>query len=294
MKIGIVSGEFPPMRGGVGDFTRELSNALAHNHHEVYLLLPDGSEWDHDLPNVSVSSQIKKWGWKTATTMTRWAESEHLDVINLQYQTAAYNMHLAINLLPGRLGSAPLVVTFHDLNPPYLFPKAGWLRNAVVTRLARRASGVIVTNQEDEKKLCDLKVSLARIPIGSNIPCAPPEDFDAIKFRAGIGVEPQDLLLAYFGFLNQSKGGDVLVKTLNTLRDHGVPAKLLLIGGRTGSSDPTNRAFADHIDTMISRMGLSEMVLMTGYVPAEQVSAALLSADICVLPFRDGISLRRG
>jgi glycosyltransferase involved in cell wall biosynthesis len=37
-----------------------------------------------------------------------------------------------------------------------------------------------------------------------------------------------------------------------------------------------------------------DRVQWTGYVPAEQVSAALLSADAVVLPYRDGISFRRG
>ena len=29
MRVGLVTGEYPPMQGGVGDFTRQLGQALA-------------------------------------------------------------------------------------------------------------------------------------------------------------------------------------------------------------------------------------------------------------------------
>ena len=39
--------------------------------------------------------------------------------------------------------------TFHDLRPPYLFPKAGPLRDYVTHRLARASDAVIGTNGSD-------------------------------------------------------------------------------------------------------------------------------------------------
>jgi glycosyltransferase involved in cell wall biosynthesis len=67
-----------------------------------------------------------------------------------------------------------------------------------------------------------------------------------------------------------------------------------MIGGRLGSSDPTNQAYADRVESLISELELTQRVRWTGYLPTEQVSAALLSADVVVLPYRDGISFRRG
>ncbi|HEX9015413.1 MAG TPA: glycosyltransferase, partial [Chloroflexota bacterium] len=37
-----------------------------------------------------------------------------------------------------------------------------------------------------------------------------------------------------------------------------------------------------------------EIVVLTGHATPSEVSAHLLAADIAVLPFRDGVSLRRG
>jgi glycosyltransferase involved in cell wall biosynthesis len=96
---------------------------------------------------------------------------------------------------------------------------------------------------------------------------------------------------AYFGFLNESKGGETLIRAL-ALSDPRT--QLLMIGGRVGSSDPTNEAYADRVETMISDLGVGGRVRWTGYVSAKEVSAALLGADVVVLPYRDGISFRRG
>jgi len=224
------------------------------------------------------------------------AEDLELEVLNLQYQAAAYRMHSAINFVPGRQGRPPVVVTFHDLKVPYLFPKAGPLRWQAVRILVHRADSVIVTNQEDylqlEGEIPSARLSL--IPIGSNIPPAPPSGYDRDAERARWGVGPDDLLLGYFGFLNESKGGEELMQALAILVAHGVPAHLLMVGGRVGSSDSTNQAYAERVESLIAESGLEERVHWTGYTYPETVSAGLLATDVCVLPYRDGVSFRRG
>jgi glycosyltransferase involved in cell wall biosynthesis len=163
-----------------------------------------------------------------------------------------------------------------------------------VLGLARRSNGVIVTNREDQVKLDAYEgiSQLSLIPIGSNISPSPPPDFDRDKWRAKWGVKPDETLLAYFGFLNQSKGGKDLIRTCQYLKDK--PVKLMMIGGRTGSSDPTNNAYAKDIDELIVASGLDTRVFWTGYCRTVEVSANLMAADICLFPYRDGVSFRRG
>jgi len=38
MRIVLITGEFPPMQGGMGDFTNELGKALAELGHEVHVI----------------------------------------------------------------------------------------------------------------------------------------------------------------------------------------------------------------------------------------------------------------
>ncbi len=300
MNVCLISGEFRPMQGGVGDFTYEVGQALRDLGAAVTVLTSKAAGPSRDEDGLKVEPRLERWGWGSWRTILRMAEEMKADVLNVQYQAAAYGMHPAINLLPLRLRARKhrprVVVTFHDLKVPYLLPKAGRVRWWVVLALAHWSDAVIVTNAEDLETLAPYSLSPAPylIPIGSNIEPAPPSDYDRDAWRARWGVGPEDILLSYFGFLNESKGGETLMRALDGVVKKGYRARLLMVGGKWGSSDPTNVAYAQRVEALIDELGLSERVMWTGYTPPEEVSANLLASDICVLPYRDGASFRRG
>ena len=304
MKVCLLTAEYPPMQGGVGDFTRELARAMAALGTEVHVVT--GAQGGDDATSEAwrVLRAVDGWGWGLLRRLPGLLRDLDPDVVNIQYQTAAYGMHPAVNLLPWWLrraswpGRRPrLVVTYHDVRVPYLFPKAGRLREWVTLFIARHSDAAIATNVEDETwlraRLPD-DYRLARIPIGSNIAPVPPADYDRAAWRARLGVAPEESLLAYFGFLNESKGSEDLVRALAGLAARGVPARLLMVGGRVGSSDPTNAAYADRVEALMAELGVADKVLWTGYTAPAEVSANLLAADVGVLPYRDGASFRRG
>jgi glycosyltransferase involved in cell wall biosynthesis len=308
MRIGLVTGEYPPDQGGVGDFTSRLARALAHLGHEMHVITTargeaqratrhrlELSRSDSEDP-LTVHFTVRSWRWGCWGQVMKLAQDLSLDTLNVQYQAAAYAVHPAISIVPRGAAMPSVAVTFHDLKVPYLFPKAGPLRWWALLLLARRADGVIVTNQEDYLRLQDEIDSdkLSLIPIGSNIPASPPAGYDRTAQRARWGIGRGDLLLGYFGFLNESKGGEELIQALGHLVEHGLSAHLLMIGGRVGSSDPTNRAYAKRVEQLIAARDLGNRIHWTGYTSPEQVSAALLAVDLCVLPYRDGVSFRRG
>jgi glycosyltransferase involved in cell wall biosynthesis len=293
MRIGLITGEYPPDQGGVGDFTHEIGKGLAALDHSVHVITGKSPISNPQSP-ISVHREISDWSWGCWKQIRQVAQREQLDVLNVQFQTAAYGMHPAIHFVPRRKGRPPVAVTFHDLKVPYLFPKAGPLRWKAVEMLAQRADGVIVTNREDESHITFHVSRIARIPIGSNIAPRLPGAYDRDAWRARWRIGPQDLLLGYFGFLNERKGGEDLVEVLAALLARGLPAHLLFVGGRVGSSDPTNVAYARQIDRLIAERGLSKRVHHTEFVPPEEVSASLEAVDVCVLPYRDGVSMRHG
>ena len=307
MCIVLISGEFPPLQGGVGDFTNELGKALAALGHEVHVITSASHNTQYAIRNtLTIHRSVPDWGWASWRHIIQLLSEIRPDIINIQYQIAAYRMYPAINLLPLRLrvrrGACPrTVVTFHDLKVPYLFPKAGRLRWWVNLALARWSDAVIVTNAEDFARLSVYSFirSLSLIPIGSNINPEPPADYDREAWRAHWGVKPDDLLLSYFGFLNESKGAETLVRALSRLvRGYDAQStsnlQLMMVGGKVGSSDPTNVAYLKRVEGLIAELGLTDKVLWTGYTPQSEVSANLLASDICVLPYRDGASFRRG
>jgi glycosyltransferase involved in cell wall biosynthesis len=327
MKVCFLTGEYPPMQGGIADHTAHLARHLIPLGVEVSVLTSRKATRHPESPisGLSVYSLIPAWGPGCWRQIPGWLGEHRPDVLHIQYQAAAYDLGGWVNWLPwwlrrGRTASR-IVVTFHDLRVPYLFPKAGPLRWRSILALARHADAVVVTNQEDEetlRKALGIRESgiggsgnstaaladslspnspipnfLTLIPLGSNVDPQPPSDYDRDGWRARIGIDGHALLLAYFGFLNESKGGEELVLALERLARQGTDAHLLMIGGQVGDVDPTNRAYAGRVQSLIELHGLAERVHWTGYTSPEEVSANLLAADVVVMPYRDGVSFRR-
>lgn len=298
MKIGLVTGEYPPMQGGVGDFTRQISLAMQDLDCHVNVV----TQWRNADDRASASSpgdEVRRvvspaWSWRDMWRVRQ--ETIDMDLVNVQYQAAAYGtMRMPIHFLSKFLAT-PSVVTFHDLREPYLFPKAGLLRPRALLGLAQSAHGVIVTNSEDYQKLSGSgKIKyLAKIPIGSNIECAVPSDFDPAPWRVCHGVSEEEFLIGYFGFVNASKGVESLIRAFAELVKEGIPVRLVMIGGQSGSSDTTNVEHYKRIVELEHSLGFDRPIIRTGFVPPAEISAALLSCQVMVMPYRDGASLRRG
>lgn len=300
------------MQGGVGAFSKRLVQAMAAQRHELHVIThrmarppiegrgfrklarlqePVARPWGYVHPLG------RRWGWRDVGQIAQVAMRYELDIVNIQYQAAAYNMRSpAINLAPWRLrGLVPTVVTFHDLRVPYLFPKAGRLRRYAVQLMAQKAHGAVVTNAEDEARLGDWGIDawrIRRIPIGSNIRLHQATEEEVGAARRELGIGEDTFLLGYFGFLNQSKGADLLVEAVASLDDS---VHLLFMGGRTGSSDEVNnQALVDRVEAVARDKGVSPRLHWSGYVPDRVLSILFRAVDLIVLPYRDGVSLRRG
>jgi glycosyltransferase involved in cell wall biosynthesis len=311
-KVALITAEYPPQQGGVGDYTACLGAALVRAGCTVEVLTTyplsgvpvppldaSGCAGTEEASRVEVRREVHGWGWGLWPEMARLLGTGRPDVVIIQYQTGAYGLHPAINGLPGwlrrRVPGLPVITTMHDLREPYLFPKAGRARRWVNRVLMGQSAAVVVTNPQDAAALPPaLARKAAGIPIGANITPHPPPGWSRETWRAARDIPDDVPLAAYFGFLNASKGLDTLLRALQAVRAGGSPVRLLMVGGGVGSSDPTNRATAAALTRLTRDLGVAEAIHWTGYVPPSGVSAALLSADLAVLPFADGASFRRG
>ncbi len=318
-KVTFLTGEYPPMQGGIGDYTAILARHLQAFGVEPAILISrkynkfqvSGSEFrvrDSETrnpkpetrdPKPEIYPAVRDWGHHCWKDVKRHLANHPTDVLHIQYQAAAFELKGWLNWLPWYLRrwkrKPKIVTTFHDLRIPYLFPKAGALRWRSVLALAKYSNAVICTNAEDAAVLRDFPwgVPIHQIPLGNNVPVNPPADYDRRAWRAKLGFGDDAFVLAYFGFLNQSKGGEDLIAVLDALVQRGVNARLLMIGGDVGDSDPRNVDYARRVKQMIDKRGLTERIVTTGYVDLPQVSAHLLAADAALMPYRDGVSFRR-
>ncbi len=299
MHVLFVTGEYPPMDGGVGAYTAELARALAARGIQVSIVTSRtvGTDRSAQPADVTVHPVIDRWGWSMHKQVAELGRSVDADWIHVQYQTAAFGMHPAINFAPGSWRRGTCVAwTYHDLLVPYLFPKAGErLRRWVTKRPAGSADLVIVTNDGDRSALAKAKPRcLENIPIGSNIAGVTLTPAERQARRAMRGYGDADRVIAYFGFLNRSKGGLTLVRAFHRLVADYPAARLLMIGERVGASDPTNFAYLQEVEDLIDQLTLVNRVQWTGRQPDGEVGADLNACDVLLMPYEDGASLRRG
>lgn len=317
------------MAGGVGAYTAELGKALVAGGASVSVLTSrqaraeqtgDGSDGVEHTGDDGIVRypQVDRWHWLTAHIIAYHAERIGADWIHVQYQTAAYNMNPAINLAPRiwhtrhwRSKAVHTAWTYHDLLVPYLFPKAGEpLREWVTEQPARYSDLTVVTNEGDrlalKNRLAQRPSNAAAkraphqpdapvlIPIGSNIQGRVLSAAERAAQRQAYGYRDDHVVIGYFGFLNRSKGGETLIRTLRELVKNDVNAHLLMIGERIGASDPTNTQYLREVATLIEKLEVTERIQWTGRLASDAVAGALNACDVLFMPYEDGASLRRG
>jgi glycosyltransferase involved in cell wall biosynthesis len=267
MKVLLVSGEYPPLPGGIADYTALLVAALRLKGIDGCVISTVGSHADRT---------IERWSWKTVGSIRREIDRQAIDIVHIQYQTGAFKMHPVINMLPRLVTRIPVVTTFHDLLPPYLFPKAGRLRNLSVNRLARWSDAAIVTNPADRRRLESRAIGAHEIPIGPSLP-VPDEN---LKPGRHVG---------FFGYPSAHKGFDVLVRAIGQLDSIERPP-LTVIGSRP--QDTGIHGFFSVREAEQIAANHHVQLTWTGRLAPREASNALASCGVVAFPYPSGATLR--
>lgn len=296
----LVSAEYPPLVGGVGDFTRRLAGALARRGARVSVLTAACLAGRAPLdPDVDVIPALPGWGPAVLAATLHQVRRLRPDALDVQYQPAAFGLRGWPNLLPAylrlRRAATRVGVTFHDLRPPYLLPKVGPLRTLATVGLAGTAHVAIATNAEDHARLARWRRGrpTAAVPIGPNVE-PPGDDLPRPAVRQELGAQEGDFLVGHFGFLHPTKGVDDLLRAFALLRRRRPGARLAMLGDRFGSADPSTLAYACQVDALVAELGLAGVVRWTGYLAPTALTSRLQALDVCALPYRHGVSLRHG
>src|SRR5258708_38636376 len=88
MRVGLVTGEYPPMQGGVGDFTRQLGQALARLGVETHVVTSRRAAASGPA-GVSVYPVINHWSFVSLWRMRAPAPPPELDPPHPQYPAPA-------------------------------------------------------------------------------------------------------------------------------------------------------------------------------------------------------------
>lgn len=294
MKVCMVVGSFPPARCGIGDYTEKLSLHLAGIGLQVYIITSARYSSCNlpDIPNLKFCPVINEWNFASWRTMLETIKEIGPDIVHIQYPTKEYQKSLFINFLPVWLKyglNMKVVETIHEYT---IFSYKGRIRNLINFSGSHAIISVEAGYAKEIKKLCPgitRNFNIIHIPVSSSIPPSLMKENELKVLRAQLGISGEELLLSYFGFIDNHKGFDTLLQSLCILLTRNKRVKLLVVG----ELDLENNEYHRCINALMERLGLSGKVIWTGFVEKPEMVADYLAAtDICIFPFAKGVSER--
>jgi len=299
MKVCMITGSFPRMVCGVGDYTAQLCRSLSKFGVEVVVITSKDPQIESNstLQNeaLKVLPAIKGWVWLDLFKLYSMLKIIEPDIIHIQYQTSIYNKRSMVVFLPFfiriLLPYIKIVTTFHDLEGPKPFPGSHRLKLSRLLLLFPLlfCHKSIICGEPYKKKLASflpVKKKIDVIPIGPGLPCNLFRNLNREEVRSQIGVKSEETLLSSFGFVEGSRDFKNLLFTLNILLRKGIEAKLILIGGKS----KTVYGFTNYSEGLrdhAMELGILERIVFTGYCDSEEVSKYILCSDMSVLPFTE-------
>ena len=89
MIVCMISGSFPPVKCGVGDYTEQLCNWLA-NHTAMNLITSYYPEREVDSYPWSVFDAIESWNFRSLFKIIHLIRNINPDIVHIQYPTTSY------------------------------------------------------------------------------------------------------------------------------------------------------------------------------------------------------------
>ena len=189
-----------------------------------------------------------------------------------------------------RRTGTPFVITFHALGrvrrlyqgEADAFPDA---RFTVEDRIVAEADRIIAECSQDEEDLIRLySADPARITI---IPCG----FDGAEMapmskalaRVTLGINPEERVILQLGRMVPRKGVDTVIRALACLRrDHGIAARLLIVGGETDEPDPITTPEIGRLQAIAAEEGVADAVTFVGRRGRDTLKYYYCAADVFV------------
>ncbi|HEY9697781.1 MAG TPA: glycosyltransferase family 4 protein [Trichocoleus sp.] len=316
--IAFIAGTYQPDRCGVAHYTRHLRETLAEQGIQSTVLTTH--EAAQAASDPTVQGVIDRWHINHLVSLVKAIHATKAEILHIQHAAGTYGFDRAIFLLPLLLRMSqwhqPIVTTVHEYGwwewQPKYIPASTleWLKTWGQTQgwwdredgfLLTQSNALITTNTDAEQviasRLPHLVSRVHRIPIAANVESVYPDRLQAKQALCQrYGWSTDDLIVVFFGFLHPVKGIESLLDAFQQVLAVHPTAKLLLLGGVESLALQGEAAdrYWNQLQAKIAELQLQDGVQMTGYLEAEAVSQCLAGADLGVLPFNHGVTLKSG
>ena len=301
----------PTSGGGITHYTYGLCNALARAGAGVTLVTSqspyelEGFAREFEVIRLLYNKYQNNDGWReralgrlrpAGVVRGRGAQvgaivrARGAQVVHQQWPTQAATEPLFWQGLRSRAGADwPLVYTAHNPFPHEITPQI----EADFRELYRHPQALILHGRAlGERAIEEAGVAPARVhvvPHGNYHFLA--DQFptpDASSARAALGLQAEDRVALFFGFVREYKGLDVLLLALErVLRERGGGGRVkLLVAGAL----PDQRAWENSFYGGLGRaLGLGDALRVhTQYIALSEMGRFFAAADVACFPYRDG------
>jgi len=323
MKLLFISAAFPPMRAGESEHAYHQCTRLAKRGVEVHLLTGQANAGSLPVP-FTVHPIMEDWSWSDLSRFVRILRALKPDAVMLMYSGWIYGAHPMITFAPSILRrvspGVPFVTQMEiEAGETWRSPGARFGRKIAqylvgasdvdysFGTLLRDSTKIICLSEHHQAKHAALlpgvlEKSLVIPPPPLLNVCADGPMAARERGRKSLGLKPDELLAVFFGYADKNKGIETLFKALQMVRKDSPRIKLAMIGGGRGSTTQTEddrarsiSSYEKEILALPDQLGIADAVSwLSGYDSnSDAASMYLYAADVCVLPFDQGVTLSR-
>ena len=291
-----ITGSFPRLGDGIGDAAGKLYASMKE---QAELLLVTS-----DIPNIRefVEEQkydnvklVPNWKYKTVKGLLKEANKQQIQKVIIEYCGNGYKKDLAISFLP-------LMIRWHNCFSKNKIECHLRLHEYTMCRPARKIftwplvkfchhldTPSFVEYEHLKKKIGN---KVFKSGIGSNINWS-----DTKKPLAELqdGKDVPKINLGFFGGIYPGKGIEGLIELWSELeQEYPNKFQYYLLGGFPQNLTSAFDDYQASIQKLINEKQLQDKIVITGFLPENEIEKKLDLIDIAVLPYEDGLTLRRG
>ena len=298
-----------------GNHALHLCQNLARRGLDVHLLTTRGAV-SEGLP-FKVYPIMRDWSWRDLPRFMRFVRHCSPDAVLMIYIGFIYNDHPMTTFAPTIckwvLPRIPFVVQFENVMgaPPDRWPVSTRLVRKLIKQwigpegvdygfgtLLRDSDGVIALCERHESQLVTLFPSIKQkcvvIPAPTMMKVCDEANGEPRKAgRKLLNLRSNEFTLVYYGYIYPNKGLETLLRGFKLVRNGGCNIRLVIAGGVPAHLREERVAYLAELKELARTLGVGNDVIWTGQCDwdSDEASLYLHAADVCVLPFDDGISM---
>lgn len=274
MKIAQISGTVPPSKDGVADNAIKLNKLLVKLGHFSKIYTTANQKKDDD-----VCPFVSDWTFTQIIKLIFNLKKENYDLIIFQYPTILYGRKLFVTLIPFliRLSGLQTISIIHEY---FSYSIIGKIRIFPIPFFSNYLITSDKLNLKELKKIPFVKRKICQLNLANNF-----LDDEVRNVKKTKSFNKEKIRVVYFGLIRENKGLEEFLDFLKTYNDNvfefnfigGVPEK------------PGNKTIE-----ILQEIKNNKSINYLGYLEPEQLLERFTEFDLVILPYKDGVTLRRG